>query len=312
MHDAGRSLCSALACAARVRRAAATSSRPATRASPTPATAGVWSAIATDGRGRRPAATSTSTSRSDNETGNWSAMQVASSGAVALTTGDGKTATCATAFVGTGGNEPGARLPDARLYRRHEGEAGRPSSLYVECAGRRAGGRLEAGDRLLVRDRRVQLLLAVRAGRAPSSRSTSTRSPRTSRTRSRDPVEGLVEKPTDPIEAINKCDADPDDRRPGRPTGSKFAWHTENPTAYPTYVHIGMPPVIGSDGVIYGFYESPHLADTPITPGRRDGRLDDGRRRPQGRHRPRTSSSASSRRQQKNFVSHAVGLADTP
>ena len=48
--------------------------------------------------------------------------------------------------------------------------------------------------------------------------------------------------------------------------GLELTWHTENPTKYPVYVHIGIPPVVGSDGVIYGRYQSPHLADTPITP----------------------------------------------
>ena len=31
-------------------------------------------------------------------------------------------------------------------------------------------------------------------------------------------------------------------------------------------MHIGVPPVIGSDGIVYGFYESPDLASVPITP----------------------------------------------
>lgn len=69
-----------------------------------------------------------------------------------------------------------------------------------------------------------------------------------------------------PIVAINNCtltlktatrDAD----------GFTFDWHTAKPTAYLTHVHVGTPPVIGSDGVISGSCESPHLADTPIIPG---------------------------------------------
>ena len=35
---------------------------------------------------------------------------------------------------------------------------------------------------------------------------------------------------------------------------------------YPASVHIGTPPVIGDDGVIYGYYESPDLASVPLTP----------------------------------------------
>jgi hypothetical protein len=80
------------------------------------------------------------------------------------------------------------------------------------------------------------------------------------------PEAGLVvAKVGEPIEAINnntltltavERTAD----------GLDLSWHTENPTKYPVYVHIGIPPVVGSDGVIYGRYQSPNLADTPITP----------------------------------------------
>jgi hypothetical protein len=45
-----------------------------------------------------------------------------------------------------------------------------------------------------------------------------------------------------------------------------FPWQTVNPGEYPTYVHIGTPPVIGEDGIFYGFYESPDLESVPITP----------------------------------------------
>ena len=48
-------------------------------------------------------------------------------------------------------------------------------------------------------------------------------------------------------------------------TGLELAWETNNPGAYPTYVHIGIPPAIGSDGILYGLYEDPTLADAPIT-----------------------------------------------
>jgi S-formylglutathione hydrolase FrmB len=46
----------------------------------------------------------------------------------------------------------------------------------------------------------------------------------------------------------------------------QFAWNAHNPSQYPTYVHIGIPPVIGTDGVLYGFYETPDIVSVPITP----------------------------------------------
>jgi hypothetical protein len=38
------------------------------------------------------------------------------------------------------------------------------------------------------------------------------------------------------------------------------------PRRIPAYVHIGTPPVIGADGILYGRYETPDLESVPITP----------------------------------------------
>lgn len=46
--------------------------------------------------------------------------------------------------------------------------------------------------------------------------------------------------------------------------GMQFKWQLSNPGEYPTYVHIGNPPVIGADGTIYGLYESPDIASVPM------------------------------------------------
>jgi len=48
--------------------------------------------------------------------------------------------------------------------------------------------------------------------------------------------------------------------------GLEFSWLSSNPTDTPNVlVHIGKPPVIGADGILYGFYQSPHLTDPPVT-----------------------------------------------
>jgi hypothetical protein len=49
-------------------------------------------------------------------------------------------------------------------------------------------------------------------------------------------------------------------------SGLQFSWRTTNPGEYPTYVHIGNPPVIGADGILYGYYETPDIVSVPITP----------------------------------------------
>jgi hypothetical protein len=48
--------------------------------------------------------------------------------------------------------------------------------------------------------------------------------------------------------------------------GLQFSWRTNNPGEYPSYVHVGNPPVIGEDGVLYGYYETPDIVSVPITP----------------------------------------------
>jgi hypothetical protein len=49
-------------------------------------------------------------------------------------------------------------------------------------------------------------------------------------------------------------------------TGLTFSWSNFNPTKFPLKAHIGNPPVIGSDGVIYGVFEIMDLAPVPLTP----------------------------------------------
>ena len=238
---------------------------PADESSPTPAAAaGLWAGIAT---------AVSQTAGGDlhvdlalrNDTGDWSAMQLATGGTVALSGSDGKTTPCATAVVGTGGTSlaPGFQM---RGYTGGTKQKPETTMLSVECAGAApaAGQKLSIDYTYVTGDfnyytpsKPVAAKLVVDLDKVTADLTFPVAQA----------IDGVVQKATDPIEAINKCvltlvkttrTAD----------GLEFAWHTENPTAYPTYVHIGTPPVIGADGVIYGFYESPHLADTPITPAK--------------------------------------------
>ncbi len=49
-------------------------------------------------------------------------------------------------------------------------------------------------------------------------------------------------------------------------TGLQFTWQSYNPSDYALSARIGIPPVIGEDGIIYGFYESPDRATAPTAP----------------------------------------------
>ena len=79
------------------------------------------------------------------------------------------------------------------------------------------------------------------------------------------PVDGLLQPAEFEVVAIN--DVTLALTGVGR-TGDELNldWETTNPDEYPSYVHIGNPPVIGSDGIIYGYYESPDIATVPLTP----------------------------------------------
>lgn len=276
---------------------------PADESSPTPRAAGLWTAVAT------------AVSQADgglhvdlairNDTGDWSAMK-ATAGGVTVTTGDGKTSPCATAFVGTGGTSlaPGFQMRGYIGGTKAEQET---QPLFVECAGVAPA----AGSRLAVSYTYTTGEFNYYSPAPPSSGrlEVDLDKPVADLTYPvAEPVEGLIQKAADPIEAINKCALTLTSiTRTGEELA--FSWHTENPTAYPTYVHIGTPPVIGSDGIIYGFYESPHLADTPITPA--------------GEHADWTTTVAVPKdvtnlyillsvesKAQKNFVSHAIDITD--
>jgi hypothetical protein len=235
---------------------------PADESSPTPATAGVWTAIATAVE-QTPAGDLHVDLAIRNDTGDWSGMTVASSGAVALTASDGKTTPCGTAFVGTGGT---SLAPGFQMRGYTGGTKAKPETqlLYVECQGAARA----AGSRLAISYTYVSGEFNYYSPASPASAKLEVDLDKPAADLKypiAQPVDGLIQKSSDSIVAINKCVLTLKSAT-RTASGLEFAWHTTNPTAYPTYVHIGTPPVIGSDGIIYGFYESPHLADTPITP----------------------------------------------
>ncbi len=197
-----------------------------------------------------------------NETADWSAMQAASDKPAVLVAG-GKTFNCDTVFVGTGGH----RLAPAFQMRGFA--AGTPSEaktqlLYVECKGAEAA----PGSKLSVEysyvtgeynyyyaqanktNAKMELNLdqVVKDIKYPIAAT----------------VPGLIFKPDAKIKALNDCifTLTAVSRTA---QGLQFKWLNSNPGEYPTYVHIGNPPVIGADGIIYGIYETPDIVSAPIT-----------------------------------------------
>jgi hypothetical protein len=197
-----------------------------------------------------------------NNTGEWSAMQAAAKPAV-LNSG-GKRTDCATVFVGSGGHR---LAPGFQMRGYIGGKQSEPivQMIFVECAGAEAapGSTLSLDYSFVVgnynyyeQDKNkgngtlmVDLDKVDGALIYPVAES----------------FEGLIHTSDQPIEALNKVVLTLLDieRSNDRLT---FSWETANPGEYPTYVHVGNPPVIGNDGIIYGFYETPDIVSVPITP----------------------------------------------
>jgi len=202
-----------------------------------------------------------------NETGDWSNMESVPGRAAVLTVGNSKTVNCDSVYVSTGGNSlaPGFQM---RGYTGGTETEPKIQLLYVECKGAAAapGAKLSIDYTYVtgpynyyVTAQKTSATLEVNLDEvAPDLKYPLAI-----------PVEGLVEPSDGKIVAINYCVLTLTDAK-RTSTGLEFAWETDNPGAYPTYVHIGIPPVIGSDGIIYGFYKDPTLADAPITlPGKK-------------------------------------------
>jgi hypothetical protein len=204
-----------------------------------------------------------------NNTNDWSAMNVASSKAK-VTDSSGKTSTCGTVFVGTSifVNDGGWFLPPGFLMKGYTGgTADKPTTqlISVECAGvSKAAGQKLAID--------YSYITGAFNYYVPSQKFNGTMNLDLDKVvaDAKYPVAAKVDalkivKPGAVIDAINKCTVQLTTVK-RTDTGFEFDWQSANPSAYPAYVHIGIPPVIGADGVIYGFYQSPHLSDAPITP----------------------------------------------
>jgi hypothetical protein len=198
-----------------------------------------------------------------NGTGDWSAMNAADDKPAVLTS-EGESISCETVFVSTGGHR---LAPGFQMRGYTAGTKSEPMSqpIYVECAGAEAspGSTLSIPysyvtgqynyyeqDKNRVDDRLEIDLDTVTADLDYPVF---------------EEVDGLIQEPGIEIEALNKVilTLTGVQRLDG---GLQFTWNTTNPGEYPSYVHIGMPPVIGDDGVLYGYYETPDIVSAPITP----------------------------------------------
>jgi hypothetical protein len=198
-----------------------------------------------------------------NDTGDWSTMQAVADKPAILTGSDGKTTQCDTVFAGTGGHRlaPGFQMRGYTVLK-----DGKPATqpLYVECKGAKAtpgstlaidyasfGGEL---DDYSPDANKTEGTMQLNLDQVVTDLSYPIASP----------VDGLILEPGVEILALSDnvitlLDALRTD------TGFQFNWQNFNPTKFPLKTHIGTPPVIGADGIIYGPYEIIDMAPVPIT-----------------------------------------------
>ena len=234
---------------------------PEEEATPTSAASKGWGAVVTN-IGKSEAGDLRIELTIQNETSDWSAMSAIANKPAVLTSSDGTTANCDTVFVGTGGHR---LAPGFQMRGYITGTKAEPKTQlnYVECKGVEAtpGARLSIDITYVFGEynyyyqdtNRTEAKLELNLDQV----ATDVKYPVAT------PVEGLIQKADVNITAINNCvltltGAARTD------TGLQFTWQSSNPGEYPSYVHIGAPPVIGEDGILYGIYESPDLTSVPV------------------------------------------------
>jgi len=240
-----------------------------------------------------------------NDTGDWSTMQ-ATAGHPAMLTVGGKTKNCDTVFVSTGGNR---LAPGFQMRGFTSGTKSEPKTqlLYVECKGASAA----PGSKLSVEYGYVTGPYNYYVSAIPVNATLELNLDQVAKDLKypfTDAAPDLIEKASGKITAINDCVLTLTNVK-RTDTGLEFAWETKNPGTYPTYVHIGTPPVIASDGILYGLYEDPTLADAPITlPGEKADWTTTVAV-------PKDATGlyilvSVETKQQKNFTSHAIDITD--
>jgi len=199
-----------------------------------------------------------------NDTGDWSTMRAVEGKPAVLETDDGTT-DCDTVMVGTGGHRlaPGFQM---RGYVIKEGDQIVTQLLYVECAGATAaaGGTITIDtirfdgeyDKFVEVEEtnKVEATLELNLDEVATDLTYPVASP----------VEGLILPADSPViglsdNVITLLDA----QRSAE--GFVFTWQNTNPTQFALKTHIGFPPVIGEDGIIYGVYVTWDLPDVPLT-----------------------------------------------
>lgn len=195
-----------------------------------------------------------------NDTGDWSSM-AATGEPGELMAKDGKKSPCETVQVGTSGHyvPPGFQLKGYTV------RGNTIQTLFVECKGVEpaAGQQLNVPysfvpgeyDYYAQEKNKTLAYVIVDLDLAPASLTY--------------PIVGSspvkAQAITEPISALNKTTVQ-NTAITRSADGIVMKWKVINPGEYDTKVHVGTPPVLGSDGIIYGVRVSPDIVDQPFSP----------------------------------------------
>lgn len=201
-----------------------------------------------------------------NDTGEWSTMRAEDGKPAVLTTSDGKTSNCDKVFMGTGGHRlaPGFQI---RGYTSDENGDPETQLIYVECAGVAAAPGSELSIEYIRFDgdldyyveieeeNKEEGIMVLNLDEVVTDLTYPTGTP----------LEGLIQNADTEIVAlsdniISLLDVQRSD------AGFQFTWQNFNPSKFPLKTHIGIPPVVGLDGVIYGVYKTLDIPEVPLTP----------------------------------------------
>ena len=201
-----------------------------------------------------------------NDTGDWNSMRAVDDEPAVLSASDGETTNCDTVNIGTGGHRlaPGFQM---RGYTSGENDQPEAQLLYVECEGVVAA----PGSTLTIDyigfsgelDYYVEIeemnkeegMLELYLDQVITDLTYPIASP----------VEGLIQEAGIEIVALSDnvvslLDVQRSD------SGFQFTWQNFNPSRFPLKTHIGIPPVVGDDGIVYGVYETLDMPAVPLTP----------------------------------------------
>jgi hypothetical protein len=241
-----------------------------------------------------------------NDTGDWSAMRAAD-GKPAVLISNGKSTNCETVFVGTGGHRlaPGFQM---RGFIAGTIAEPKPQLIYVECKGAEAtpGSKLNIEyiyfrgelDYYHQEDNKVTGKIELDLDDVVTDLAYPVG----------EPIDDLIEPANTEITAISDnvislLDTQRTD------SGLEFTWQNYNPTDFPLKTHIGNPPVIGEDGIIYGIFEIMDLAYVPLTPSKASAQWTTEVAVPQNVKGLYILLSVESK-SMRNYVSHAVDITE--